>query len=115
MEGVIVPVVLFGGLYALIAYVYHVKTRKSERLALIAAGKDAGIFNEADRKPSTDLSIKYGLLMIGVGVGLLMGELLVWISAIEPAVAYVSMSLLFGGLSLVVFYLFQRKHEKKDA
>lgn len=112
MEGVIVPVVLFGGLYALIAYISQLRTRKSERLALIAAGKDAGIFNETGRKPAIDSSIKYGLLMIGVAVGLLIGEFLVKATSVEPAVGYVSMTLLFGGMSLVIFYFLQRRHEQ---
>lgn len=111
MEIDLVPIVVVGGLYALIAYLVYLRTRKNERLALIAAGKEAGIFNEPEKKIHQNESLKYGFLMVGLGVGLLIGEFMKSMFNVEPTVAYLSMTLLFGGLALLIYHSTQKKQQ----
>ncbi|MFT3739785.1 MAG: hypothetical protein QM786_13595 [Breznakibacter sp.] len=114
MEIELVPIVFLGGLYATIISISYFRTRKTERLSLIAAGKEASIFDEADKKPKLHSSFKYGLLMIGLALGLLVGEALAKSTAIRPEIAYTSMVLIFGGISLLFFYWYQNKMAQKS-
>lgn len=116
MEIDLVPITIFGGLYATIISISYFRIRKAERLALIASGKEASIFNEIDKKPKLHSSFKYGLLMVGLALGLLVGEALAKGTSIRPEVAYTSMVLIFGGFSLLLFYWYQNKAaQKQDA
>ncbi len=108
----LVPIVLFGGIFATIISGIYFGNRRKERMALIASGKDASLFNEAEKKPRTPTSLKYGLLLVGLGVGALMGELLINLSSgINTQVAYLSMILLFGGISLLIHYKIAKQSE----
>lgn len=109
----LVPIVVVGGLYVLIAYLVYLRTRKNERLALITAGKEAGIFNEPEKKSNQNESLKYGFLMVGLGIGLLIGEFMKSLFSVDPTVSYLSMTLLFGGLALVIFHSTQKKLQNK--
>jgi len=55
--------------------------------------------------------IRYGLLLIGVAVGILIGNILDATTVLEEEVSYFSMIFLFGGLALVISY-FLEKHQK---
>ncbi len=113
MEGILVPLGLFGGLFATIVLISYYKIRKTERLALIAADKEAGIFKESDNKSSSHTSLKIGIFMVGIAIGLLVGEILAKVTNLNPEVAYLSMVLIFGGISLVIYYLIEKRLKKK--
>ncbi|MBL0342543.1 MAG: hypothetical protein IPP71_17565 [Bacteroidetes bacterium] len=53
--------------------------------------------------------MKFGMLFIGVALGILMGNILAATTLLEEPVAYLSMIFLFGGLSLVTYYVFIEK------
>jgi hypothetical protein len=59
--------------------------------------------------------LKYGLFLIGIGAGILIGNILTATADFEPEVAYFSMVFLFGGIALVVSYFLARKIEREDA
>ncbi len=107
--GVLVPIVLFIVIAAIIISNSYFKNRRMERTALIASGKGADIFNEGDRKPAYYLALKFGLLLIGLGIGLLMGDYLENITQMPEPVAYLSMMFLFGGIGLIAYYLIQKR------
>ncbi|MFP3860507.1 MAG: DUF6249 domain-containing protein [Bacteroidales bacterium] len=97
LTGLFVPLGLFAMIYGLV----YLNVRKKERMALIESGKDAKIFNtESNVAPS----LKFGLLMIGLALGALLGNMLEAITPIEEGVAYFSMILLFGGIGLLVYH-----------
>jgi len=112
MEAVLAIIFIFGSIPAIIIALSYFRNRRLERTALIAATKDANLLGEADPKPKHYLTLKYGLLLVGLAMGVLVGALLEAHTLLNEATAYFSMVLAFGGLSLVVFYLLF-KHKMK--
>lgn len=108
----LIPIVLFVGIFSTIISAIYFGNRRKERMALIASGKDASLFNEAEKKPGSASSLKYGLLLVGLGVGALVGEMLTLSSNINTQMAYLSMTLLFGGISLLIHYKIAKQTEK---
>lgn len=104
MEEVLIPLGFFASV-VLIVYVYY-NGRNKERLALIEKDKDAGIF---DLKHKPFPTLKLGMFLVGVGVGILAGNLLANLTSLEEPVSYFSMILLFGGGSLITFFLIEKK------
>lgn len=113
MEDIIVPVAFFGMIFGIVAIVTYYRSKRIERTALIASGKDASIFNE-EKKNSWLNSLKYGIFFIGLAVGFVVGDLLATSGAMTEPVAYISMILLFGGIALLVFYLISRSHGSRE-
>ena len=87
------------------------KFTNDERMALIEKGGDANIFN---RKTNANPNLRYGLLLVGGGLGLFIGGLLANARLIEEEAAYFSMLFLFGGLGLFISYFLEKKAEEKD-
>ena len=48
----LIPIVLFAGIFATIISGIYFGNRRKERMALIASGKEASLFNETEKKPS---------------------------------------------------------------
>ncbi|NOZ33735.1 MAG: hypothetical protein GXO80_00370 [Chlorobi bacterium] len=86
---------------ALIIWIYIVN-RNKERMALIEKGADANLF-KSKRNRLTDL--KWGMLFVGVGIGILSGNILATNSNLKEPVSYFSMIFLFGGISLIIYYI----------
>ncbi len=103
LEPILISGIVFGFAYAVI----HLLIRRKERMALIEKGIDAPLFNP---KPKINvLALKFGLLFIGVAVGLLLGSLLVELTTLNDEAAYFSMVFLFGGIGLVVSHFLEKK------
>jgi F0F1-type ATP synthase membrane subunit c/vacuolar-type H+-ATPase subunit K len=105
-------IALFATIFG-IMYVFYT-TRNKERLALIDKGADASLFNTGkDAKGSVNwnkFTLKIGMLLVGIGLGVIAGAILESAGVFPSEEAgYFSMILIFGGLSLVLFYLFDRK------
>jgi F0F1-type ATP synthase membrane subunit c/vacuolar-type H+-ATPase subunit K len=112
METLIAFIALFATVFG-IMYV-HYTTRNKERLALIEKGADASLFNIGKEGKSNigwgKFTLKMGMLLIGVGLGIIAGSILESAAVFPSDVAgYFSMILIFGGLALVLFYLIDRK------
>ncbi len=103
MEVILVPLGSFAAI-VLILWVYFTN-RNKERLALIEKGSKATLFNR-ERKFS---AFKWGIFFIGIGVGILIGNVLAVSTTLEEPVAYFSMIFLFGGLSLIANHLMEKK------
>lgn len=103
MEGIVITISTFLFIYGII----HLYVRRKERLTLIEKGADAPIFY-SDKRP--DSSLKYGLLLVGVGVGMIAGNLLARTEAFCRAeeLAYFSMVFLLGGISLLIYYFIDK-------
>jgi hypothetical protein len=109
MEEILIPLGFFASI-VLVVYIYY-SGRSKERLALIEKGENAGMFN-IKHKPFPTL--KLGMFLVGIGVGVLVGNLLAYSSSLEEPVAYFSMILLFGGASLITFFLIEKKKIDAD-
>lgn len=102
MEDIFVPISVFGTILGIV----YLIIRKRERLALIDKGVDASIFMT---KKQTDATLKWGLFLIGLGVGLLIAEILVKTTTMSDEAAYFSMIFLFGGIALLVSFFLDKK------
>ncbi len=114
-EDLLIPIFGIVGTFAwLIVWVYmFYSTRSKIRLALIESGKDASIFF-AQRQRRTE-TLKYGILGVMAGVGVLFGELMKNVG-LPGVVAYFSMILIMGGIGLVGFYVYlSKKGEQEEA
>ena len=110
MDGNLVPIILFisffGSIFG-IAYV-AITARNKERLALIEKGLDASIFQTQETHGRYN-ALKWGLVIIGVGVGLIMGNIFDANGIMDEEVSYFAMVLVFGGSALLLYYLLIRK------
>jgi hypothetical protein len=94
--------------FAMILGIVYMSYRKKERLALIQSGRDASILKEDGRCYS---SLKWGLLLFGVGLGLLIAEFMAKYEVMSAEAAYFSMASIFGGMALIIDF-FLEKHRK---
>ena len=97
----------FGAIFG-IAYFYYT-TRNRERLALIEKNADASIFKTEPVNVFRKFSIKLGMLFIGGGFGVLVGNILTVSTRLEEPVAYLSMIFMFSGIGLLSSYFVARK------
>lgn len=100
------PVLVLGVIFGSIVMLVYLNIRKKERMSLIEKGADASIFAT---KPESSPSLKWGIFLTGLAIGLLLGNLLEAYTSMRPEVAYFSMIFLFGGLGLVIYYGIEKK------
>jgi hypothetical protein len=111
------PTIAFIALFATvfgIMYVFYT-TRNKERMALIEKGADASLFKtgrEGTRNFNwswSKFTLKVGMLAMGIATGIIAGAILDTYQIMPNEPAYLSMVFFFGGLSLVLFYIIDRK------
>jgi hypothetical protein len=112
METLIAFIALFATVFG-IMYL-HYTTRNKERMALIEKGADASLFKTGKSGTGTSanwnkVTLKTGMFLIGIALGILMAAILSSGGFLFEGANYPSMILLFGGLSLVLFYIIDRK------
>jgi hypothetical protein len=78
-----------------------------ERKLLLEKGADPAIFQTP--KVQKAASLRYGLLLIGIALGIFMGSTLAQSTNMPEEASYFSMVFLFGGIALVVSYFLERK------
>ncbi len=98
--------------FAMILGIVYMSYRKKERMALIQSGRDASILNEDSRCYS---SLKWGLLLFGVGLGLLIAEFMAKYDVMSPEAAYFSMASIFGGMALIIDFFIEKYRKTNDA
>jgi hypothetical protein len=94
--------------FAMIFGIVYVIVRRKERLAMIEKGADPSIF-ENRKSPA---SLKWGMLFVGIGVGILLGKIFAAYSCLGEDASMFSMICLCGGLSLVIFHFVERSMMK---
>ena len=114
MDVAITFIALFATVFG-IMYVFYT-SRNKERMALIEKGADASLFNTGKEGKSlinwNKFTLKTGMFLIGIGLGIIAGAILDSADVFPSEEAgYFSMILVFGGLGLVLFYLFDRKNK----
>jgi len=102
----LIPIVMFAGGFAMVFGIVYLTTRQN--LAMIEKG-----MNPRERvKKSVPTYLKWGMLLIGAGIGLLLAflvETLLIPREIEPVAVYFSMIAIGGGIGLVASYRMDRK------
>ena len=105
VTGIITTLGFFVAIVLSIRYVTTAKNK--ERMALIEKGVDISqIYQKKDYRFS---SLKSGVFLVGLALGLFCGYLLDEYTRINGVVSYFSMILLFGGVSLIVFHWYNNK------
>ena len=115
METLIAFIALFATVFG-IMYV-HFTTRNKERLALIEKGADASLFNTGQEGKKSwfnwsKFTLKVGMLFMGVAIGIIIGAIMSNAGLLVEGANYTSMIFFFGGLGLVLYYIFDRRANK---
>ncbi len=114
MQGfeVMIPIVLFGSIAAV--FILYFSYRNRERMAMIEKGLNPsdlkGISLSEFFRSRPLNSLKWGLLTMFVGIGLIVAMLLDEVYMLEEPLYFGSM-LIFGGLALVLFYVIASKKQ----
>lgn len=80
-------------------------------MALIESGQSADMLNREEG--NRFIGLKIGIVMVGVALGILCGNLFTNADLLTERVAFPSMVFLFGGLALVVSYAVIERIKKK--
>ena len=102
----LIPIVMFAGGFAMVFGIVYLKTRQN--LAMIEKGMNP---REKARR-STPTYLKWGMLLIGSGIGLLTAFLIDTLMIpreIEPVALYFSLIAIGGGIGLVASYRMDKK------
>ncbi len=114
MPGELIPILLGLGLFCMLFGIRYLQNK--ETMALIQNGMDPKL-NKSTPKPYQNL--KWGLLLIGAGVGLFLAFMLDMYVIIDrhnednPAI-YFSLIGIFGGLGLVGSFFAEKKELDKN-
>jgi hypothetical protein len=97
-------------------YYVHITTRNKERMALIEKGADASLFNTGKEGQKSSFSwnkatLKIGMFFMGIAMGIIVGAVLSNAGILNEDANYPAMIFFFGGLSLVLFYVIDRKNQ----
>jgi len=104
---ILVLLIIFGFIYGVVS----LGVKRKERMRMLEMGADPSVFNTHNPNIA---GIRYGLLLIGVAVGVLLGNIIEATTCLEEEVSYFSMIFLFGGIALVLSYFMEKHHSKKD-
>ena len=107
IENILIPLIVFSSIFGI--FFVWISTRNKERMAMIEKGADASLF-ATKKKSFTNITLKLGMLAVGIGTGILIGSLLSEYTALHEEVAFPSMIFLFGGLFLVGNAFIEKKN-----
>ncbi len=106
--GVFIPIVISLGAFIMVVFLRRYE--KEERLKMIEHGMDP--HSEVQKRRGSGL--KFALVAIGVGIGLLIGNMLDASGLVYEEVAYFSMGFIFGGIGLLVGYVIEAKQLREE-
>ncbi|MBL4678648.1 MAG: hypothetical protein JKY70_21000 [Mucilaginibacter sp.] len=104
---ILIPILIPLGLFAMIFGIFYIRNR--ERMAMIERGMDPRNYKP---QPAPWQNLKWGLLLIGAGLGLFLAYLLdqtVFRNAEDNEAIYFGLVAVFGGIGLVISYTIEKK------
>jgi len=111
LKEVLAVLIPFGFFAAVVlSFYFYSRANKQIRLSLI----EKGLYNAPKPKSNAPRSLKVGVLLIGIALGIFMGYLLGQVTPLNSVVSFFTMILLFGGISLVVNQFIGTKLIKSD-
>jgi hypothetical protein len=105
-----IPIIALLGSFTVAVFLR--KYENDEKMAMIAKGLTPPQRTSREISPSN--SLRWGFILVGFGIGLLMGSLLESLTNLDGDVAHFSMILIFGGLGLLASYFYQMNLDKKN-
>lgn len=108
MVEIVVPIAVFAMIFGIVYVV--VTARNRERMAMIEKGADPKFF-ESLKTSSKARALKWGLLLVGVGLGLFLAGICVS-AGMEEGAAYPGLICLFGGAGLLIAYKIEQNSNK---
>ena len=84
-----------------------------DRSNFIEKGADASLF-ATKKNHRSNLTLKFGMLAVGIGIGILIASLLESYTVLDEEVAYPSMIFLFGGVFLIANALIEKKDKIEE-
>ena len=113
MDQLVEILVPFGGMALAFGIVYFtVTTNHKERMKLIENGADPQLFYSKNRRKGS--AIKFGCLLIGVGLGVFIGNIMGNADLLATEVAVPSLILIFGGSGLLIGNHFANKMQDEE-
>ena len=106
----LIPIVGTIGLFTMIVFVR--KYENDEKMAMIAKGITPP--QKVSHQVNPSHSLRWGFVLVGFGIGLLMGSLLESLTNMDGDTAHFSMIFIFGGLGLLASYFYQMNLDKKN-
>lgn len=106
LVNIVALVVIFTTIYGVVKLLVH----RKERLIMIEKGTN---MPEIKGEELLFSALKYGIFFIGIGIGVLVANILGVTTKLQSEVAYFSMIFLFGGIALVVAHFIERKDKKE--
>jgi membrane protease YdiL (CAAX protease family) len=107
-EEVLIPIVLFAGAFAMVFGIVYLRTRQN--LAMIEKNMNP---KEFANRPAPFRNLKWGLLLIGSGLGLLTAYFIdlasIAVDGEENASVYFALIAIGGGLGLIGSYRIEKK------
>jgi hypothetical protein len=100
-----VSIAALAGIFGIV-YVF-LMTRYKERMSMLEKGVDPALFTS--NRNSQSQTLKLGMLSVGIAIGILLGNLLYKNDWLDESVAYLSMTFLCGGVSLILNFIINRK------
>ena len=106
ISSVLIVAIIFAALYGVV----KLFIRRKERLLMLEKGSNLPEIKSDEFSFSI---LKFGIFFIGIGLGVLVANILTVKTELDSEVAYFSMIFLFGGISLVVAHLLEGKKNVK--
>ncbi|MEI7492388.1 MAG: DUF6249 domain-containing protein [Bacteroidota bacterium] len=104
---VIVPITVFAMVFGIV----YIALRHKERMSLIKSGGNA---SNLDAKGNILGSLKWGMIFIGIGLGIIAGKIISSSTSMEEEAAFFSMICLFGGIALMIYYIIANRFKGTD-
>jgi hypothetical protein len=110
---ILIPILITLGAFAMVFGLRYLSNK--ERMAMIEKGM---VLEEPTRRSRPLSTLKWGLIFLGVGLGLFLAFYLttyvLHTSEEQSPAIYFGLISIFGGLGLVVSYLFEKSYEEKE-
>ena len=104
---VIVPISVFAMVFGIV----YLAFRHKERITLIRSGMNA---SSLETKGNILGSLKWGMIFVGIGLGIIIGKIISSTTSMEEEAAFFSMICLFGGIALMIYYIVANRFKEKD-
>lgn len=108
--GMLIPIIGIIAVFTMIIFLR--KYENDEKMAMIAKGITPP--QKVSHQVNPSHSLRWGFVLVGFGIGLLMGSLLESLTNINEDTANFSMIFIFGGLGLLISYFYQINLDKKN-